>query len=117
MIEHFQKLERSAQKFADEQLMTEAKTKKGMFLITIIWIGYALFPDFAEHQKIIKKKENLSPKESKVDGSTYFGHLELTCEGEPICINEHATKIASVKNVHVLQFNHDTRSCASFLEE
>ena len=64
---------------------------KEIMQICIIWVGFCL--DDEIHKNIIDSKEE-SIQEVGSDQSKYFKWLELTCKGEPICINEYATLIA-----------------------
>ena len=72
--------------------------------ICIIWVGFCLDAEFEYHKKIVDSKTEFI-KEVGSDQSRYFKWLELTCEGEPICINEYATLIAEENQVHVLQLD------------
>ena len=52
------------------------------------------------------------------DGSEYFKWLELTQLGEPICINEYATRIAQVgSSIHVIQLDDFQADMAVRLKE
>ena len=71
----------------------EDRKPKDILQICIIWIGFCLDSEFEMHKKIIDAKEEPFQEEGS-DQSRYYKWLELTCEGEPICINEYATLIA-----------------------
>ena len=62
--------------------------------IAIIWIGFVLDPSSSKDQEFMNKQTVDNPIGS--DGTEYFKWLELTQLGEPICINEYATRIAQV---------------------
>ena len=75
------------------------------FLISIVWVGYSLDGEFGEHKQFLApKEEEFEMKVTKgSDASLYHQWMELTAYGEPICINEYASRIAALKSVHVLQ--------------
>ena len=82
------------------------KARKGTFLISIIWVGFSLDPDFDRHDSLIQKKvhRSLSLLENE-DKSKLFNRYVLTCKGEPICLNEYCTRIANYKNVHIVELD------------
>lgn len=75
-------------------------------MISIIWIGFSLDPELEEHEELINKKvqRSLSERINK-DESKIFNRYGLSCNGEPICLNEYSTKVANYKNVHVVQLD------------
>ena len=74
--------------------------------IGIVWIGLCIDPDenCHEHQKLLKELKVERPP-AGIDESEFFQRFELTHEGEPICINEYATRIARSKGTHVIHIN------------
>ena len=83
----------------------KGKSSFESFVAAIIWIGFSLDPSIGAHQKLIEVQP-FTKNDVGVDDSVYFKWLELTSLGEPICINEYATRIAQVgKSIHVVQLN------------
>ena len=70
-------------------------------LVGIYIVGHTLSDMHGEDKKILKKK-GLYIEEEGADGSKFENHYELTNAGQPICINEYATRIAEGPNTHVL---------------
>ena len=93
-------------KKADE--FAEKCTAEETFLLSIVWIGYSLDCDFAPHQEILAAKDEEIANENEEAGKSggkYFKWMEVSAYGEPICINEYATRIAAHPSTHVLQLN------------
>ena len=95
-----------ARDFSIEMSEIDNKANKGTLLISIVWIGFSLDPDFDLHDKLIPKKihRTISIIENE-DKSKIKNRYVLTCEGEPICLNEYCTKIANYTNVHVVELD------------
>ena len=75
-------------------------------MISIVWIGYSLDPDLAAHSNLINQKVHRSISEFQNDDkSRLFNRYVLTSDGQPICLNEYATRIANYKNVHVVELD------------
>ena len=72
--------------------------KQEHLLISIVWIGHVLHPEFEPHLKIIKEKCGSV-------SSLQFPQFELNHLGEPMCINEYASRIAAGGNTYVLQID------------
>ena len=87
--------------------------------IGIVWVGYSLNPNYQQHKSILK--DLIKCPEAKVeaevissnpneedqlipeDKSSFYPWTELTYKGEPICINEYATRIAKTsESAHVI---------------
>ena len=76
------------------------------FLVSIVWIGFSLDPDFDFHVNLLDEKtEEINDEGKEAEESEYYRWMELTAYGEPICINEYATKIAALKSTHVIQLD------------
>ena len=72
------------------------------FLISIVWIGYSLDCDFEPHLHLLNQKDEEVERLKGIYGSLFFKWMEVSAYGEPICINEYATKIAALPSTHVL---------------
>ena len=79
--------------------------------MAIVWVGHSLCPeDPADEdfiQEILDEKGNEGLKKIAMgkDESSLYPWLELTHDGEPICLNEIATGIADHSGTHVIQLN------------
>ena len=51
--EIFEELEQKARDFSMEKSELDNKVRKGTFLISIIWVGFSLDPDFDRHDSLI----------------------------------------------------------------
>ena len=76
-------------------------------VVSIVWIGHTLNPEY--HSDILKNLVRGNFVKKGKDGSTMYPTIypwfELTCQGEPICVNEYATRIASDRFTHVIQLD------------
>ena len=87
-----------AEQFVKEKLENE------LLLIGICWVGQKLQCGYKVHTDITEKLGSLIwPKGT--DDSDYLPYYELTSLGEPICLNEYATRIAGNEATHVIQFD------------
>ena len=76
---------------------------KSLLAVGICWIGFHLTPSA---DMAVIKENKLVATHTGEDGSEFYPHYELTSKGEPICINEYATKIASQgPNTHVIHLD------------
>ena len=96
VIEELAKLEEKADIFEEEKLKGE---RFGVFAIGIVWIGHTLNTDIDKHNDILKRLRVTKPDPD------YVQWYELTSLGEPICVNEYATSIASRPSTHVLHID------------
>ena len=77
--------------------------RQELLLVGLCWIGRSLDPDNGKHKAIMEGK--YEAKRSAVDGSEFYPWFELNHLGQPICLNEYATDIASGPNTHVMHFD------------
>ena len=70
--------------------------------VGIVWIGHTLDPEYQLHndiikEKIQKKQDSDEIHTKKSDRSKFYPRFELTSFGEPICLNEHLSKVSSIE--------------------
>ena len=80
IIEVFDNLEEKAREFSQRVSKNPSK-KKESFLISIIWIGFTLDPDYGSSKTFIKAKTSHQMEQEKQDGSRNFRFYELTKDG------------------------------------
>ena len=72
----------------------------------IAWIGHTLDPHFEPHAKIINEAIEFQPpiekEEDRKNPCEIYPWFELTCKGEPICLNEHLHELSEGEGIHVL---------------
>ena len=86
--------ERSNQ-FEDE------KQEEETLAIGIAWIGHKLLADYEPHKRILAM-HGVSLPATSPDDTDFYPQYELTIFGQPICLNEYATSIATGPSTHVL---------------
>ena len=76
-------------------------------MISIVWIGHTLNPvyHFDILESLVKGNFVKNGHDGSINYPTIYPWFELTCQGEPICINEYATRIASEKCNYVIQLD------------
>ena len=83
----------------------DRQNEENVLLIGIYWIGHNLQEDYDED---VMEELDLLKEEKREDGSKLKLQYEVTCIGQPICINEYATQIAGGDHtyvVHIDDFN------------
>ena len=72
--------------------------------VGIVWIGFKLVEELNAHKEILEDIGYKRPPKSK-DNTLLEQSFAISTDGKPVCINEHATRIASGPSTHVLQFD------------
>ena len=72
-----------------------------ILLIGICWIGQCIDTNTIDPKTKQRILQGVEDKPDK-DGNTFYPWFEVTYLGEPICINEYGTDIASGPNTHVM---------------
>ena len=83
----------------------DRQKEENVLLIGIYWIGHTLQEDYDAG---VMEELDLLKEEEREDGSKLKLQYEVTCLGQPICINEYATQIAGGAHtyvVHIDDFN------------
>ena len=71
---------------------------KSLLVVGIYWVGFQLTP--SADMVLIKENKMI------YDENGFTPQYELTCRGEPICINEYATEIGNAgSHTHVIQLD------------
>ena len=117
IIRKLVKLQTKAEKHEFKNSMKNEGQKSSQSLaIAIIWIGFVLDPR-RKDEKDLMDKQTFEKNPVGLDNSEYFKWLELTSLGEPICINEYATRIAQIgSSVHVIQLDDFQADMAQLLK-
>ena len=71
----------------------------------MIWVGPSINEEIKLHRKILKELKVQVPGQSEIDQTEFTQVYELTCHGEPICINEYMKHIATPQSVRVIQLD------------
>ena len=96
MIDKLGELLKTAEEFEfANKTKKSSDTESQTMCISVVWLGLYLRREFVYHEAVFESLGIPQASKSDLDETKQHQRYEITLRGEPICINEYCTHIAS----------------------